>query len=172
MRKASNLSPTYSKLLDFLFQLKVNRVQDTNQVIDGHKLLVAQCGTVSHRVIQEITIANDELWAMCKPAEWYMLGQIGRELKYGNALWSSAVMKKRSYNRTIIACLVKKGILIPTETKDIYIVNPMYIRKGDLVKVLYGTSEILMGCTEVSTDHIIPIQAIKGKNFAFDRLSR
>lgn len=164
-------SRTYVYLLDLLFKLKTAKVNNTEQRAESNKLNIIKLNSQSDRVIQEITIANDDLWSLCTAPEWYELGRIGRELHYGNALWApSDEFKKRSRNRAILASLAKKNLVVPTETVGIYIINPFYLRKGDLLRVLHGTAEALIDTTQVTLDHVKPIQEIKGKDFTDSRL--
>lgn len=159
----SKFSYTYMQILDLLFKIKVDKSNDTTQTFSGSSLNVIKTGQ-SDRVKQEITIANDDLFLLCNKNEWYLLGKIGRELHYGNALWiCSSEIKDNSQNRTALASLKKKNIMIPTETKDIYIVNPFYLRKGDLLKVLIGTAELLIDEPKVQLEHVKKIVFIRGK---------
>lgn len=163
-------SPTYVHLLDLIFKIKTSEVTTSTQKLEGNKLNIISIGK-SDRVIQEITIANDELWSMCSPTEWYLLGKIGRELKYGNALWQiEPEFKAKSSNRRTIATLVAKNLMIPTETTNIYIINPFYLRKGDLIRVLHGTAEQLINVTKVLPDHIKSIQRTNATDFTHDQL--
>ena len=159
-------SYTYMMLVDLLFKAKVDKTNDTTQTFTGNSLNVIKTGT-SDRIRQEITIANDELFTLCNKNEWYLLGRIGTELHYGNALWAcSDEFKATSQGRTTIASLKKKNLLIPTETKDIYIVNPFYLRKGDLLKVLVGTAELLIDEINVQLAHVRRVGYIKGLELA------
>lgn len=163
-------SRTYVYLLDLLFKLKVDKFDTTAQESSGNRLNVISTGFKSDRVIQELTIANDELWSLVSAPEWYELGRIGRELKYGNALWApTPEYKQKSRNRAILSSLAKKNLVVPTETVDIYIINPFYLRKGDLLRVLHGTAELLVGCERVTIDHIKPVKGIQGTNFSYDK---
>jgi len=160
---STKFSYTYLQLIDLLFKLKVDRMNDTSQTFTGTSLNVIKIGE-SDRVKQEITIANDELYPLCNKNEWFLLGKIGQELHYGNALWSCPEdIKNNSQNRTALASLKRKRIIISTETTDIYIINPFYLRKGDLLKVLIGTAELLIDKPKVLIEHVRRIAYIKGK---------
>lgn len=169
------LSPTYIHILDLIQRLKTQKVDDTTQVQEGNKLIIAKSGTKSDRVIQEITIANDELWEKCTSAEWYLLGRIGRELKYGNVLWHCGVnhvtgkpLKSSSSIKKTIASLTRKQLLVTTETTDIYLVNPFYLRKGDLTRIIHGMAEHLMDCPKITIDYIKPVFKNKGLDLSDD----
>lgn len=159
----SSFSSTYMNLIDLLFKLKIDKVNDTTQTFSGNSLNVVKTGQ-SDKVKQEITIANDELYPICNKNEWFLLGRIGIELHYGNALWACpADIKDNSQSRTTLASLKKKRIIITTETLDIYIINPFYLRKGDLLKVLTGTAELLINEPKVLLAHVKKILFVKGK---------
>lgn len=155
-------SYAYTMLIDLIYKIKVDKVNDTSQTFSGNSLNVIKTGT-SDKVRQEITIANDELFTLCNKHEWWVLGQISVELHYGNALWvCPETLKSTSQNRTVMGSLKKKNLIIPTETKDIYIVNPFYLRKGDLLKVLVGTAELLMDVPQVQLEHVRRLGYVKG----------
>jgi hypothetical protein len=103
-----------------------------------------------------------ELWAKCTPHEWYMIGRIGAELKYQCALWyCTSTVKRSSSNWKAIRSLIEKGVLIKTETTDIYFVNPRYIRRGDTISVLYATANMLQDVKKVLPEHITSYKTVK-----------
>ncbi len=169
--KKLQYSPTYVHILDLLFKLKSQKVPGMTQIISGGKLNIIPTGATSDKVLQELFVSASELWELCNnPHEWFMIGRIGNDLKYGNALWEvSDELKSRSKNRQILASLIRKGLLIPTETTNIYIVNPFYLRKGDMLRVLYGTAEILADNVKVLPEHIRSIKVLTGTDFTADK---
>lgn len=169
--KKLQYSPTYVHILDLLFKLRPQKVPDTGQTMSGGKLNVLSVGTSSDKIIQDLFVSATELWELCNnPHEWFMIARIGNELKYGNALWeASEDLKSKSAKRRILAKLVLKKILIPTETTNIYIVNPFYLRKGDMLRVLYGTAEILADNVKVLPEHIRSIKVLTGTDFTADK---
>jgi len=103
-----------------------------------------------------------ELWAQCTPHEWYMIGRIGSELKYQCALWSCTdIVKTNSANRRAIRSLIEKNVLIKTETTNVYLVNPKYIRRGDTISVIYSTAKMLQDVKKVLPGHITSYKTVK-----------
>lgn len=119
--------------------------------------------TLSHRVPQPIVISDANLYEKCTSGEWHLIGRISIELKEYNCLWqcdAQAKLKNTNYRKSI-AGLVEKDILIKTETTNIYVVNPLYIRKGDLFAVLATTANMLEDQPRVTTDHIKNKRSVK-----------
>ena len=104
-------------------------------------------GHRSVRLQEPIIIANTHLLDLCTRAEWYMIGTIMQEMHEYNALWLCDKDKKRDsreYRRTL-AGLLRKEILFSTETKHMYLVNPVHLRRGDPFAVVATTANMLMG---------------------------
>lgn len=102
-----------------------------------------------------------ELWSKCTAHEWHLIGRIGAELNYLCALWHcDPKIKNNSSNLKAIKSLISKGIIFKTETTDIYLVNPNYIRRGDVATVLYTTAATLQDVKKVQPNHIKTYKAI------------
>ena len=92
---------------------------------------------------------------MCTAHEWYLVGRISSELKRYNCLWlCSPDVKKSSSNWKAINGLLKHGVLMRTETANIYMVNPIYIRRGEILGVINTTADLLSGVSRVTADHV------------------
>lgn len=174
MSKKFQIGYTYSIALDALFKLKTVKSKNIQQVIGANQVSFTPVGE-SDRVQQEFVVTYKDLPNLLTSAEWYMVGRIAQELKYGNFLWYCLPeYKKSSHDRTLLAGLkkpvekdgkvIRDAILIPTETTDIYIVNPKYLRRGDFIYVLAATAELIMDSPRVTKDHIKNIYKVKGES--------
>lgn len=127
-------------------------------------------GFESTQLDQDFYMATKELWAQCTPHEWYLLGRIGSELKANNALWHCRpALKLSSGNRKAIKGLLTKKVLVKTETTDIYLINPIYIRRGHFAVVLHTTAKVLMEEPKVGLEHIRDLRAVKELNLTADK---
>ena len=163
--KTNDFSPTYVHLIDLLFRTQTMKM-DIHQVsMAGGAFQRVKTGLKSDQLQQDFYISASELWAQCTPHEWHLVGRISAELKEYNALWHcDPAIKKSSSNKRAIADLIEKKVLIKTETTDIYIVNPFFIRRGDFKTVLATTAYSLMDAKEVSLEHIKDRKAVKDFN--------
>lgn len=164
-------SPTYVEILSLLFKLgqlsKISPVYGNE--IHGHKFERVPTGKTSHKLQQAIVISDTTLYQHCTSSEWHLVGRITCELKEYNALWHCTPELKRSGNITkAIKGLLSKNILVKTETTNIYLVNPQFIRRGDLFAVLHTTAKILMETPKVTLDHIRDRKPINDLDLGFD----
>ncbi len=160
--KRYTYSPTYVALLDLLFKTKTIKVPNTVITQENGRFVRTQLKEESDRISQDFYVAASELWAKCTPHEWYLIGRISSELKKFNALWHcDPVLKGNGALKKSIAGLLRLGVLIKTETHHIYIVNPIYVRRGDFFTVLNTTAELLMDASKVTEEHIIHRKPIK-----------
>jgi hypothetical protein len=164
-------SRTYVQILDLIFKTKTINIPISQVNFDNGRFARISTGKETTSLSQDFYVAAAELWAMCTPHEWYMIGRISSELKSYNALWHcDPEIKKSSANIKVIRGLKDKQILIPTETTDIYLVNPVYIRRGDFSSVLHTTASLLMNEATVQLEHIKncrPIKELDVRNDAF-----
>jgi hypothetical protein len=94
--------------------------------------------------------------------EWHLVGRISSELKEYNALWyCDPKLKKNSSTRKAIQGLIDKGVLFTTETTNIYLVNPIFIRRGDVFSVLATTAELVSESSKVAVEHIVNKKPVK-----------
>lgn len=123
--------------------------------MNGNTFKRSKTGHNTDHLVQDFYIASADLWHMCKPHEWHLVGRISSELKKYNALWyCDPALKTSSSTKIAIKELIRKGVLSKTETTNIYFVNPVYIRRGDFKTVLATTACMLSGVKRVTTDHI------------------
>jgi hypothetical protein len=159
---------TYLNLLDLLFRLGKQAIVNpmyanslTNSTYERTKANVH-----SHRIPQPLVMSDTSLFGKCTHGEWALIGQISEELKEYNCLWyCSPELKKNTRISTCIKGLIVKDILRKTETTHIYIVNPFYLRRGDLFAVLTTTAATLANASKVGLEHITNKKPVS--NFEF-----
>lgn len=163
--KIDNYSPTYVRLLDILFKTETAKTDVYQVKMDGTVFERSKTGFKSDHLKQDFYISTSDLWAICTPHEWYLVGRISAELKEYNALWHCPVdLKNNSSNRKAISGLLEKRVLIKTETTDIYVVNPFFVRRGDFKTVLATTASMLMDTKKVEIRHIQDKRAVSTFN--------
>jgi hypothetical protein len=148
---------TYNALLDLWFKLS-GMVKLTNQYsnnLTNGQFNRTKTNTESHRYDQPIAIMETQSLTQYTPAECHMIFRIMSELKEYNPLWYfSNELKKNTRNSTTVKGLIDKGLLWKTETTGIYIVNPFYIRRGDIIPVVATTLNTLSKCSIITTELI------------------
>lgn len=152
-------TPAYLTLLQQykrLFRLAVEMGMRKSTITDTY-YSSSSAGVKNFRLKEPFTINHLDLYTQCTTAEWSLVGQIMTELYENNSLWKCNKQFKsgNSTKRKAILGLVDKGIIIPTETKHFYLVNPFYIRRGGPFEVLTATANMLMGrkpCDEMLKD--------------------
>lgn len=151
--KNNQLSPTYVKLLDLLFRTKlVSRKQYATQ-FQGSQFTRVETGLDTIQSREDFFMNASELWKKCTPHEWHLIGRIGSELKLNCSLWCcDSSIKSSSSTKKAIKSLINLKVLVKTETTDIYLVNPVYIRRGDVATVLYTTASILQNVSKVTSE--------------------
>ncbi len=166
-------SQTYYELIELMIQLSrqaiVNPVY-ANEL--GHNTFTrASTNKNSSRVPQPLVMSDAGLFAKCTHSEWYLIGEIGTALKEYNALWQCTDdLRKNSSKRKAVKGLIAKQVLIETETKGIYIVNPLYLRRGDLFTVISTTANTLCESIKVLPEHITNKRPVK--SFMFEHMNR
>lgn len=152
----NRFSPTYAAILDLLFRTKsIDGAMYSNEFDSSNGFSRTKLNSATKRVPQEITITTQDLFNMCTPAQWYLVGLICSQLKQYNALWECPQeVKKSGTNRAAIKGLIEMKVLIKTETPHIYLVNPLYIRRGGFYEVLVTTAETLANSVKVLPEHI------------------
>lgn len=118
------------------------------------------------RLVDPITITNPKLRSLCTPREWWLIGEIMEELKMNNALWAADPVRKRDnrHYRDAIKGLITKEILVQTETKHMYLVNPRHLRRGDVFACLATTARYLQNIPP-TPDMIVDRQSTRNFNF-------
>lgn len=159
-------SQTYYNILDLLHKLEKQKINGESYAttFENGVFTRAKTNNTSHKIPQEIVIADMDFARSCSPHERYFLIMvIGLDLKLYNALWyCDPKLKKSSSNLSSIKSLVDKGALSKTETTNIYFINPFIIRRGELFAVLTTTANILEDEAKVDIEHIKDKRSIKG----------
>lgn len=115
---------------------------------------------------EPIVIHNIFLHQQCTPAEWWLLGAIMEELKEYLALWyCDPVRKLNSGTKRAIRGLLEKKILLPTGSTNIYLVNPLHVRRGDEMSVIVTTAYWIKNSSKITLDHIKDRKPIKDFDF-------
>lgn len=151
-------SATYTALIELIIKTEreatENNIYSTeikNGIIERLRLQYK-----TKRLAQPIVITHLDLVNMCTSAEWYLVGIICSQLKEYNALWlCNEDIKKNSTHRKSIKSLIANRILIKTETVNIYIVNPLHIRRGEFYTVLSTTAKLLENASRVTSIHYV-----------------
>lgn len=167
-------SPTYIQLIDIIFRTKLISTTNSHSSFNGHAWRVSAGDGTNVRPAQDITISDTELYSKCTSAEWHLCGRILSELKMNNALWACPdEIKHNGTIRKAIAGLIVKDVLIKTETTNIYVVNPLHMRRGDFMPVISTTASLLYNASKVTTDHIVNKRAVKafdiGSEYQYER---
>lgn len=104
----------------------------------------------------EIVISSVGLSKMVSSSAWRIIGHIVAELKQYNALWEcSPELKKSSGVKKAINELLHLEIIYKTETTNIYLVNPKFIRRGNYHAVLAATINMLKDVSKVNSSHVV-----------------
>lgn len=137
-------SPTYHLLIQLMNDIKAEMGKSHITEFEGGTYKrTAEGNTV--RIRQDIVITDMQLFDKCTSAMWHVIGHIMKDLKEYNVLWECPVNLKKNNNTTrkAIAALVEMKLLITTEVTNIYIVNPLYLRRGDFHGVLATTANMI-----------------------------
>lgn len=159
-------SPTYTKLLEMLIILKAQSISDssvyTSNVTNNKYERTRVDSVVTTRIHQDVFIADPTIYDDCSMVECYILCKIQSQLRAYNCLWyCDPKLKNNSSNNKAIKRLVEKDILWRTETTNIYVVNPKYIRRGDPFAVLTSTLNMLKDEGKVDVEHITDKKALR-----------
>jgi hypothetical protein len=168
---ASTYSPTYVAILDLLFKTKGTKMPTFQIVQQNGRFNRVMTGLDSDRLDQDFYVAASDLWSICTQAEWHLVGRISTELKSYNALWYCDPKLKNNGNaKKSIKGLVDKSIIFKTETPHIYLINPIYIRRGEFFTVLNTTAGALQDCKKVTTDLVVDYQPLRGACYSREQL--
>lgn len=105
----------------------------------------------------EFVVVHPQLLQMLKSNEQKMVIQIMAEMKINNALWSYNAAKNSRYERTI-SSLKKREIIFETDMSFIFIINPWWIRKGDIRTVIVATAQYIEQKKELSPKMITSLK--------------
>lgn len=152
---SQKFSPTYVALIDLLYRTKAFKHKLRVKNFENNVFTSVETEHETVHTGEDFYMNASELWAQCTPHEWHLIGRIGSELQYLCALWCCAdYVKKSSANRRAITSLISKNILIKTETTNVYLVNPRYIRRGDVFSVINSTARMLQDVKKVLPEHV------------------
>lgn len=159
------LSPTYYRIIDMLFQTKTINVPAYVTTIKGTSINRVNSHNITtiNPVNQDgIIITDAQLYNKCTSAEWHLIGKISMELKQNNVLWKcDEKTKANGTSKKAIKGLLDKELLIKTETTDIYVVNPLFIRRGNFHNVMTTTADLLSNSSKVNDEHLVNKRAVK-----------
>jgi hypothetical protein len=157
-------SDTYLKLIDLLFELGRSSNNGTSyaHTFANGKYERLSTSTTSTKFYQPLLLSDLELCDICTDAEWRFIRYIIKDLKEYNALWyCDPELKNNSTNKNAIKGLVDKSIMFKTETTNIYLINPRYMRRGDLWAVIVTTADTLRHTPRVGIEHIANRKPVK-----------
>lgn len=128
--------PFHLKIADLTMKLMAmgtNRI-GTAERIEGHGTIVQIESIEQFQVPGEIFISSADIYDDLPISAIKLILRIQKELMYNNPLWECPD-KSDSNVRAAIAKLRRRDILIPIEKTDLYIVNPLFIRKGRALSI-------------------------------------
>lgn len=155
---------TYNAFLDLWFKLQPKLKANNNyrNVVENGTYSRVKTEGTSHTYKQPIAIMDTEQLRQYNPAECHMIFRIMSDLKEYNPLWQVAPdLKKNTRNGTTIKSLIDKQLLWKSETKDIYVVNPFIIRRGEIQAVITTTLNMLADEPKVSLELITDKRPVK-----------
>lgn len=117
----------------------------------------------TYSVPEAIHITIEGLYDMCTKAEWHLIGRISCDLFLNNCLWYCGPDAKRKNGNMVIAIkgLLEKNILINTDKPHFYIVNPKYLRKGNLIFTLITTAKAIYDNNGIDSSLLAPLRTVK-----------
>lgn len=160
------ISPSYTVIMDMLFNTPIVEgniiINDINSSNFKRDIIP---NLRNKRLDQEFIIFKKGFKSICTSAQWNLAGIISEELKRYNVLWECKPEIKNNGNYCkVIKEFLEMKVLIKTETTNIYIVNPEYIRYGDYFAALGTTAAMLFKTNKVSQHLITDKQPIKEIN--------
>ena len=99
----------------------------------------------TQRLLQSTRTISTELLDNKKVTnlEFLLIRQIANDLVYCNNLWRCKLDFNSKGNRASLTGLLEKKIIFKTDCKNLFVVNPYYIRFGEFYEVLYSTMNIV-----------------------------
>lgn len=153
---------TYAKLLEFV---QTAEQVDSNMYsvdTDGKKFSRILTNNRTKRLPQEVIISDINITENMTATECRLFCLIQRELKMYNSLWyANEEVRNNSKNRDAIKKFIELNILVKTETRNIYIVNPYYIRRGEFFTVVFTTAHMIRQYDDIRVDMITDKKPIK-----------
>jgi len=143
----------YTRTLElYVYLLKNGIVQSTHgESLDMNGYSKYEIGQ-DHKLPQEFYVVALGVHSRLSPRASKLLLKIGEELCTNNALWWYEMENNHMYS--VIEELVEKHILFRSEHKNIFLVNPIFIRRGTAQAVTMLTMEELKGASKPTKDMI------------------
>lgn len=128
----------------------------------------------SYAVPESIHITIEGLYGMCNNnSEWVLIGKILDELHLNNCLWYCSPEYKASSGviPKAIKGLIELGILFKTTKAHYYIVNPQYIRKGNLIWTIVTTAQAIHNNNGIDEKLLAPLKQVKEFKFTASNIN-
>lgn len=153
---------TYAKLLEFVQAAKQVDSNMYSVNTDGKKFSRTLTNNKTKRLLQEVIISDINITKDMNLVECRLFLTIQRDMKMYNALWyCDKSMRNNSKNREAITKFIQLKILLETETKNIYLINPYYIRRGEFNTVIFTTAHMIRQYDDIRVDMITDKKPIK-----------
>jgi len=113
--------------------------------INSNEYYKENLNETTQRLLQATRTISSVLFDSSKISniEFMVIREISKDLVYCNSLWRCTLDFNNKSNRVAMAGLLEKQIIFKTECKDLFIVNPYYIRYGEFFEVLHSTLRII-----------------------------
>lgn len=150
-------SATFTKAIILLQTEKTYQSPATGSYYENGVYKRVESDLIVTKTSSEIVISDIGLFSILSPAAWRLVGIITSELKQYNALWecSADLKKANGTTRKAINELLHLEIIFKTETTNIYLVNPKFIRRGNYHAVLATTANMLKDVSKVNSSHVV-----------------
>lgn len=136
--------------------------------LDNGTLSTKSMDQQTYGIPEAIHITIEGLYGMCdNNNEWILIGRIMKELHLNNCLWYCSPEYKASSGviPKAIKGLIDKGILFKTPTAHYYIVNPQYIRKGNLILTVITTAQAIHNNGGIDNTLLAPLKQVREFKF-------
>ncbi len=155
----NNTTPTQHMLFKLWLKLNgkgLSRPQYHTE-IEGNKVKSESTGFNTYNIYSPISILDHGIIGNnYTTMEKGILAEIAYELKNNNCLWICPLeWKNNGMRKRAIKKFIEGNILMKTETVNIYVVNPEYIRRGNPFTILASTIKLLDNVTRVEAKHVV-----------------
>jgi hypothetical protein len=118
---------------------KTQKVRFSKVVFDGSNYSRSVDAKYDDLVVQKFVVIHPKFMLKFKNTELKIIIEIISQLKKNNALWHARNLKRGGTLERAISTLVKGEVIFKTSIPNIYIVNPFYIRNGDIRTIIVAT---------------------------------
>ena len=138
-------------------------------LIDG-VLTTSETNEQTYALNEEILICSNDLLDMTTNSEWILVRKIMKELHMNNCIWYCSPEYKNSSStiKAALRGLLNKSVLWNTDKKHYYIINPVYLRKGNLVFGLITTAQAIYNNKGIDDSVLRPLKRIQQFRFSGD----